>query len=110
MKYYSTIVISWAFSLATAFAPSKSGGIHSGRVTSLNVAQKDIKGYYTYSSSKDIMSKIPKDWGFDPLGLAETEGGMFFMRESEIKHARLAMLAVSTDIPSSTGPNFINGV
>ena len=33
------------------------------------------------------------DVGFDPLGLAKSKKGLFWMREAELKHARLAMLA-----------------
>lgn len=32
------------------------------------------------------------DVGFDPLGFAKTKKGLYWMREAEVKHARLAML------------------
>ena len=34
------------------------------------------------------------DCGFDPLGLSDSRERLLFMRDAEIKHARLAMLAV----------------
>lgn len=33
------------------------------------------------------------DVGFDPLGLAKSKNGLYWMRESELRHGRLAMLA-----------------
>jgi hypothetical protein len=33
------------------------------------------------------------DAGFDPLGIAKDKESLFFLREGEIKHARIAMLA-----------------
>ena len=35
------------------------------------------------------------DIGFDPLELSKTNAGLFFMREAEIKHCRLAMYVFS---------------
>jgi len=35
------------------------------------------------------------DVGFDPLGLAKSEKTLYWMREAEIKHGRLAMLAAA---------------
>eukprot|EP01035_Chromulina_nebulosa_P021515 gene21515-27859_t len=36
---------------------------------------------------------LPGDVGFDPLGFAKSEKTLFWMRDAEVKHARLAMLA-----------------
>lgn len=38
---------------------------------------------------------IAGDVGFDPLGLAKSEGMLTFYREAEMKHARLAMLGAA---------------
>ena len=35
---------------------------------------------------------IPGDVGFDPLGFIKSEKTLYWMREAEVKHARLAML------------------
>lgn len=35
------------------------------------------------------------DVGFDPLGLAKSEKSLYWMREAEVKHGRLAMLAAA---------------
>ena len=36
---------------------------------------------------------LPGDVGFDPLGFAKTSKTLYWMRDAEIKHGRLAMLA-----------------
>jgi hypothetical protein len=36
---------------------------------------------------------LAADAGFDPLGLADSKKTLYWMREAEVKHARLAMLA-----------------
>ena len=43
------------------------------------------------ASSEDVAPKIVGDFGFDPLNLGKDNLG--FMREAEIKHGRIAMLA-----------------
>lgn len=39
--------------------------------------------------------QLAGDFGFDPLGLADSPKQLAFYREAEIKHARLAMLAAA---------------
>lgn len=97
MKLITTFALSFLVGSASSFAPvTTSTTTHNNhRVSPLNaVSQSELKGYYVYDADKDISDNIPSDWGFDPLGFSDTKGGMFFMREAEIKHARLAMLAV----------------
>jgi len=93
-----TIISSCLIGTTVAFIPASNLKLSTSHdASSLNaIRQQDLKGYYT--SERDITDKIPKDWGFDPLGFAETKGGMFFLREAEIKHARLAMLAVGLSL------------
>uniref|UniRef100_A0A7S1B9H5 Uncharacterized protein n=1 Tax=Corethron hystrix TaxID=216773 RepID=A0A7S1B9H5_9STRA len=44
---------------------------------------------------KLLDGSLPGDVGFDPLGFAgEDKNSLLFMREAEVKHSRLAMLAV----------------
>lgn len=40
-----------------------------------------------------LTGELAGDFGFDPLGLAKNREELFYYREAEIKHARLAMLA-----------------
>eukprot|EP00600_Ochromonadales_sp_CCMP1393_P005056 CAMPEP_0174957112 /NCGR_PEP_ID=MMETSP0004_2-20121128/1898_1 /TAXON_ID=420556 /ORGANISM="Ochromonas sp., Strain CCMP1393" /LENGTH=229 /DNA_ID=CAMNT_0016205199 /DNA_START=114 /DNA_END=803 /DNA_ORIENTATION=- len=42
---------------------------------------------------KLLDGSLPGDAGFDPLGLSRSKNGLYWMREAEIKHGRLAMLA-----------------
>ena len=44
---------------------------------------------------KILDGTLAGDAGFDPLGLARTKNGLYWMREAEVKHARLAMLAAA---------------
>lgn len=62
-------------------------------------AQTEIKGYYTNLEGRNSQmdgATLPGSMNFDPLGFSETQGGLFFQREAEIKHARLAMLVRDT--------------
>lgn len=42
---------------------------------------------------KILDGSMPGDNGFDPLGFGKSKKTLFWMREAELKHARLAMLA-----------------
>ena len=42
--------------------------------------------------------ELAGDVGFDPLGLAKSKEDLYFMRQAEIKHARLAMLVSNHQI------------
>lgn len=93
MKFSTAFVLSTIFASASAFAPSKKAEIQ--RASALRMAestpsQADWKGYYTNYDDAQVV-KTDADMGFDPLGFSDTNAGLFFMREAEIKHARLAM-------------------
>ena len=45
------------------------------------------------NAPKVLDGSLAADVGFDPLGLAKGSRGLYWMREAEVKHARLAMLA-----------------
>lgn len=42
---------------------------------------------------KVLDGTLAGDVGFDPLGFARSKNGLYWMREAEVKHGRLAMLA-----------------
>jgi len=46
------------------------------------------------SRPKFLDGALPGDAGFDPFSLAQDKETLWYMREAEIKHSRLAMLAV----------------
>ena len=93
MKFSAAIALS-AIASASAFAPGNKG--YSDRISSSSSALQmsdipsdDWKGYYTnYDDNQVIKTDADKD--FDPLGFADTQAGLFFMREAEIKHSRIA--------------------
>jgi len=90
MKFSIAIALSLAAS-ASAFAPSKSLQRTSSALHMSDMPRsEDWKGYYTnYDDSQVQMTGA--DVGFDPLGFSQTKASMFFMREAEIKHCRIAM-------------------
>jgi len=50
----------------------------------------------SFNQGEDILSKsnLPGNFGFDPLNLAQSEEKLVRYRKAEVKHARLAILAV----------------
>jgi hypothetical protein len=42
-----------------------------------------------------LTGKLAGDVGFDPLGFAKDEAELMNLRQAEVKHARLAMLAAA---------------
>jgi uncharacterized surface protein with fasciclin (FAS1) repeats len=49
--------------------------------------------WYSNSQSSVINGTMPGDYGFDPLGIANTHERLYRLRDIEVKHGRLAMLA-----------------
>jgi len=98
MKFSVAIALSAIASSASAFAPgsSKSAFRQQPRSSSAPLRMSDMpespgwKGYYTNYDDSQVV-KTGADVGFDPLGFSDTNAGLFFMREAEIKHCRLAM-------------------
>ena len=75
---------------AFAFAPTGNHGRTPTTLQSTLPPSSEWKGYYTnYDNSQVVQTDADK--GFDPLGFSKTNAGLFFMREAEIKHCRLAM-------------------
>mmetsp|Transcript_25451 Transcript_25451/g.24340 ORF Transcript_25451/g.24340 Transcript_25451/m.24340 type:complete len:289 (-) Transcript_25451:12-878(-) len=46
-----------------------------------------------YDAPEQLDGSLACDLGFDPLGIVKNQKQLFFLREAEIKHARIAMLA-----------------
>lgn len=94
MKIATSLVVASTVGCASAFAPvSKSGRTSTG----LNQAGNDdemSKALPFVPRPKLLDGTLPGDVGFDPFGFAgEDKASLIYMREAEIKHARLAMLA-----------------
>ncbi|KAL3918735.1 MAG: hypothetical protein SGILL_004096 [Bacillariaceae sp.] len=100
-----TLAILGAVSDTVAFAPQHN--VNKGSSSSLSMAtsmpdSSEWKGYYTtleqrneQMTSDQAMLGAEMDTVFDPFDFTKTQSGLFFMRESEIKHGRLAMLAAA---------------
>lgn len=88
----STVTAALLAGSASAFAPS----VNNGRVNTAMSAEK--------SQALPFMNRPPLldgsmagDVGFDPLGLSNIDDvgiDLYWLREAEVKHARVAMLAV----------------
>lgn len=96
MKIFNAALLASLSASASAFAPSKKTTLPSSSSQLHSTVERgDWVGYYTEMDDSRLEGKIPKDMGFDPFEFTETAGGLFFQREAEIKHARLAMLAAA---------------
>lgn len=105
MKFFLVLALS-VFSTACAFVPKSlnNGGratLISARMASRLDPSKFVS-YYTNDDDSRLASPLPGgEANFDPLGFSNINSlnsfglNKFFMRESEIKHARLAMLAAA---------------
>jgi len=86
-----------SISTSSAFAPSTRTSTSS--ITKLNASTGDnddmSKALPFVPRPKLLDGSLPGDVGFDPFGFAgEDKASLIQMREAEIKHGRLAMLAV----------------
>mmetsp|Transcript_2306 Transcript_2306/g.4772 ORF Transcript_2306/g.4772 Transcript_2306/m.4772 type:complete len:119 (+) Transcript_2306:459-815(+) len=106
MKFSAVIALS-ATSSAAAFAPASKSNIgsisSSSALRMLDIPSDDWKGYYTDYDDNQVI-KTEADVGFDPLGFSDTEAGLFFMREAEIKHCRIALTrrtAIQSTLPAT---------
>jgi hypothetical protein len=89
-----TVALSFLLASASAFSPSvQPKGIIR---THLNAEKSASMPFMNRPALLD--GSMPGDKGFDPLGLSNIEGvgiDLYWLREAEIKHCRLAMLAVA---------------
>uniref|UniRef100_A0A7S2HHN0 Plastid light harvesting protein n=1 Tax=Helicotheca tamesis TaxID=374047 RepID=A0A7S2HHN0_9STRA len=84
---------------ASAFAPSTNMATRTASSSALQMADKnadDMSKALPFAPRPKILDgALPGDVGFDPFGFAGADKeSLINMREAEIKHARLAMLAV----------------
>lgn len=74
---------------ASAFRAPKS---HTPVSSSLNAVKAKWLPF-GINAPKLLDGTLPGDVGFDPLGFAKSEKTLYWMRDAEVKHGRLAMLA-----------------
>jgi hypothetical protein len=102
----TVIVLLTILSTAFTFSPNFNGG----KQSMLKSSQVDISEMETEVKPKQsrlvqwlpfgglkapevLDGSLPGDVGFDPIGFAKDKSTLYWMREAEIKHSRLAMLA-----------------
>jgi len=89
----SAAILSLLSASASAFAPSAT---QQQSLVSLNAAERS-KALPFMNRPPLLDGSMAGDVGFDPLGLSNIDGvgvDLYWLREAEIKHARVAMLAV----------------
>jgi light-harvesting complex I chlorophyll a/b binding protein 1 len=82
------LILASLLASAAAFAPAAQTG---KATTALNAEKSPAMPFLPYP--KNCKGYIGEDKGFDPLGISDYFP-MDYLRESEIKHGRIAMLAV----------------
>lgn len=82
------ILLSFLLS-AAAFAPAA----RSTRSTQLSMAEKSRALPFLEKPAK-LDGSMVGDFGFDPMGISNTVNDLSYVQEAEIKHGRVAMLAV----------------
>jgi len=90
----SAAIIALLSASASAFAPSAT---QQQSLVSLNAAERS-KALPFMNRPALLDGSMAGDVGFDPLGLSDIDGvgvDLYWLREAEIKHARVAMLAVA---------------
>jgi len=89
------LALAMALTSVTAFAPVKSGSRVASRTAPMMAEMSPSVPFMLmpkYVKDKDAAGMVG-DVGFDPLGLAEFFD-IKFLREAELKHGRVAMLAI----------------
>jgi hypothetical protein len=97
MKLTATITLALAASVSafTPKTPSSSSIKSLALKMSEMPAQTDLVGYYTNLEQRNAeldVENLPASMKFDPFKFSDNRNGLFFQREAEIKHGRLAML------------------
>lgn len=97
MKATTILSIGVSISSASAFAPTRNTHVIS--TIQLSAEKKDddnmSKALPFVERPKMLDGSLPGDVGFDPFGLSgDDKESLVYKREAEIKHGRLAMLAV----------------
>jgi hypothetical protein len=93
-----SVVFATAMASAAAFAPAQTGRAS----VALNEMSKSIP-FLTVPEKLD--GSMPGDMGFDPMGLSDIQTDLRYARWAELKHGRVAMLAVVGMVWQEYGPH-----
>jgi len=89
MKFSTALILSTLAASASAFAPSSQSSRSSLSTRHMASSERfdssSIKGYYTNFDDARLEKDLPGSMNFDPLGFGDTQGGLFYQREAEIK-------------------------
>jgi light-harvesting complex I chlorophyll a/b binding protein 1 len=94
MMMKSAAIISLLSASASAFAPASTQ--QQSSLVTLNAERSASLPFMNRPALLD--GSMAGDVGFDPLGLSDIDGvgvDLYWLREAEVKHARVAMLAVA---------------
>jgi len=88
----SIVNTGYALAFSSKSAPQRTGSV---RLSSGKDGDSEMSQALPFASRPKILDgTMPGDAGFDPFGFAKDKESLLYMREAEIKHSRLAMLAV----------------
>mmetsp|Transcript_6028 Transcript_6028/g.3615 ORF Transcript_6028/g.3615 Transcript_6028/m.3615 type:complete len:197 (-) Transcript_6028:87-677(-) len=86
---FRTALLASLAASAAAFAP---GSMSAQRGVALNAKMSDSIPFLPCPEKLD--GSMPGDVGFDPMGLSEIQQDLTYARWAELKHGRIAMLAI----------------
>jgi light-harvesting complex I chlorophyll a/b binding protein 1 len=97
------VLLSSILVVSAAFAPIVSRG---SSARSMSMMAERSKSMPFLSQPVKLDGTLAGDEGFDPLGLSSIEDlgiDLYWMREAELKHARVAMLAITGSVLQEAG-------
>lgn len=88
---FKTVLLASLAASAAAFAPASMGSQRAG-VVSLNAEMSKSLPFLPRPEKLD--GSMAGDVGFDPMGISEIQQDLIYARWAELKHGRIAMLAI----------------
>lgn len=104
MNMFSVVVSAVLLTSTVAFAPA--GRAAGASTTAISMAAARSKSLPFLLNPVKLDGTLAGDEGFDPLGLSNIEDlgiDLYWMREAELKHSRVAMLAVVGSLAQESG-------
>lgn len=97
---FLSVCIASLLASAAAFSPSMPSTQRAGSVA-LNAEMSKSIPFLTRPEKLD--GSMPGDMGFDPMGLSEIQTDLNYARWAELKHGRIAMLAITGMVVQESG-------